>query len=90
MRATGAGRSENFKFSHRVCYGGSMKIAAGGTLRPRGENPYARIATYDLVARPRPLEQVSRFGSQRLRNLPEHGDACRHIAALDRADVAGA
>ena len=29
-----------------------MNIAAGGSLRPRGENSYAQDATYDLVARP--------------------------------------
>lgn len=33
---------------------------------------------------------LARLDPQRFRNLHEHGDACRHIAALDRADIARA
>ena len=35
-------------------------------------------------------EQIARLNPKRFRNLSEHGDARRHVAALDRADIARA
>ena len=36
------------------------------------------------------MEKLARLDPQGFGKLPEHGDARRHIAALDRADIARA